>query len=420
MAAGEGFALASNPEFLRAVSRRRGLPDPWMTVIGSPRARRPSSGCAELLSPVRRRACAPSATRPRPSSSSARTTSTTPRRSASGTRCGWSPASSVSTSTRSPAPSPSSAEGSINPQYGIRGGAPYGGVCLPKDTCGFLGFADDARRATCRCCAAVVEVNEHSGASSVTQTRSRRAAEQAVADTDRRMTSTSSDYYVLGTPAGRARPVPLGMLADPAASRRCSTSPCVNDYRTADDASSSRSTRRTRMIFATRDRVLAGQRRRGGHPRHRRHRQGLPGDRRAVPGDGRDHRRPGQARRAASRAGTRRRPSWSRWSTPTPSGRPTWPREVCKPFADPRIGGVGTRQSVYGSRRACWPGSPTCSSTTATSTRTPARRLLGRAVSCLSGRTAVYRRDAADGDRAGRSWARRSGACPACPATTSG
>ena len=34
-----------------------------------------------------------------------------------------------------------SAEGSINPQYGIRGGAPYGGVCLPKDTCGFLGFA---------------------------------------------------------------------------------------------------------------------------------------------------------------------------------------------------------------------------------------------------------------------------------------
>jgi len=34
-----------------------------------------------------------------------------------------------------------SAEGSINPLYGIRGGAPYGGVCLPKDTNGFLGFA---------------------------------------------------------------------------------------------------------------------------------------------------------------------------------------------------------------------------------------------------------------------------------------
>ena len=31
----------------------------------------------------------------------------------------------------------------MNPQYGIRGGAPYGGACLPKDTNGFLGFAAD-------------------------------------------------------------------------------------------------------------------------------------------------------------------------------------------------------------------------------------------------------------------------------------
>src|SRR6185295_1187485 len=34
-----------------------------------------------------------------------------------------------------------SAEGSFNRSYGIRGGAPYGGVCLPKDTKGFLGFS---------------------------------------------------------------------------------------------------------------------------------------------------------------------------------------------------------------------------------------------------------------------------------------
>jgi cellulose synthase/poly-beta-1,6-N-acetylglucosamine synthase-like glycosyltransferase len=65
--------------------------------------------------------------------------------------------------------------------------------------------------------------------------------------------------------------------------------------------------------------------------------------------------------------------------------------EVSKPFGDPRIGGVGTRQSVYGSKgflsritdmfldhryfdeNAC-------------------QSYLGRAVSCLSGRTAVYRR----------------------------
>lgn len=67
--------------------------------------------------------------------------------------------------------------------------------------------------------------------------------------------------------------------------------------------------------------------------------------------------------------------------------------EVCKPFADPRIGGVGTRQSVYRGRgllsritemfldhryfdeNAC-------------------QTYMGRAVSCLSGRTAVYRRAA--------------------------
>jgi hyaluronan synthase len=65
--------------------------------------------------------------------------------------------------------------------------------------------------------------------------------------------------------------------------------------------------------------------------------------------------------------------------------------EVCKPFADPRIGGVGTRQNVYRPRgflaritdmfldhryydeNAC-------------------QSYVGQAVSCLSGRTAIYRR----------------------------
>jgi hyaluronan synthase len=65
--------------------------------------------------------------------------------------------------------------------------------------------------------------------------------------------------------------------------------------------------------------------------------------------------------------------------------------EVRKPFADPRIGGVGTRQSVYGS-----------SGFLARITdmfldhryfdENAAQSRLGRAVSCLSGRTAVYRR----------------------------
>ncbi|TMK37021.1 MAG: UDP-glucose/GDP-mannose dehydrogenase family protein [Actinobacteria bacterium] len=35
------------------------------------------------------------------------------------------------------------AEGMWNPRYGTRGGLPYGGICLPKDAVGFLGFARD-------------------------------------------------------------------------------------------------------------------------------------------------------------------------------------------------------------------------------------------------------------------------------------
>jgi cellulose synthase/poly-beta-1,6-N-acetylglucosamine synthase-like glycosyltransferase len=66
--------------------------------------------------------------------------------------------------------------------------------------------------------------------------------------------------------------------------------------------------------------------------------------------------------------------------------------QVCQPFADPRIGGVGTRQSVYGSAGFL-----------ARITdmfldhryfdENASQSLVGQAVSCLSGRTAVYRRE---------------------------
>jgi len=65
--------------------------------------------------------------------------------------------------------------------------------------------------------------------------------------------------------------------------------------------------------------------------------------------------------------------------------------EVCKPFVDPRIGGVGTRQSVYGSS-----GFLTRITDMFLDHRyfdeNASQSRLGRAVSCLSGRTAVYRR----------------------------
>jgi hyaluronan synthase len=65
--------------------------------------------------------------------------------------------------------------------------------------------------------------------------------------------------------------------------------------------------------------------------------------------------------------------------------------EVSKPFADERVGGVGTRQSVYGARGFL-----------ARITdmfldhryfdENASQTYLGQAVSCLSGRTAIYRR----------------------------
>ncbi len=65
--------------------------------------------------------------------------------------------------------------------------------------------------------------------------------------------------------------------------------------------------------------------------------------------------------------------------------------EVSKPFADPQIGGVGTRQSVYGST-----GFLSRITDMFLDHRyfdeNASQSYLGRAVSCLSGRTAIYRR----------------------------
>jgi cellulose synthase/poly-beta-1,6-N-acetylglucosamine synthase-like glycosyltransferase len=70
--------------------------------------------------------------------------------------------------------------------------------------------------------------------------------------------------------------------------------------------------------------------------------------------------------------------------------------EVSKPFGDPRIGGVGTRQSVYGSRQGGLAGFLDRITDMFLDHRyfdeNACQSYLGRAVSCLSGRTAVYRR----------------------------
>jgi UDPglucose 6-dehydrogenase len=140
LSAGSGFALASNPEFLRAVSAAEDFANPWMTVIAS-RDPETVDRLRALLSPF----------------GGELRTFTNPAEAEfikaahnifNATKISfwnemWLVAQEIGVDLDPIASTVArSAEGSINPQYGIRGGAPYGGVCLPKDTQGFLGFAD--------------------------------------------------------------------------------------------------------------------------------------------------------------------------------------------------------------------------------------------------------------------------------------
>jgi cellulose synthase/poly-beta-1,6-N-acetylglucosamine synthase-like glycosyltransferase len=75
-----------------------------------------------------------------------------------------------------------------------------------------------------------------------------------------------------------------------------------------------------------------------------------------------------------------------------------WEPDVLKklkmPFADPRIGGVGTRQHMYpsnGDRPTIWERLADIYLDIRYSDEVPATTRWGRAVSCLSGRTAAYR-----------------------------
>jgi UDPglucose 6-dehydrogenase len=137
--AGEDFSLASNPEFLRAASAREDFLMPWMTVVGS-RSRRTVERLADLY---------------RPFGGQIKTFSDPAE--AELVKCAhnlynaakisfWNEMWLVARSLGIPLDSVAqtvaySAEGSLNPEYGIRAGSPYGGACLPKDAKGFLGFA---------------------------------------------------------------------------------------------------------------------------------------------------------------------------------------------------------------------------------------------------------------------------------------
>jgi UDPglucose 6-dehydrogenase len=136
---GVGFCLASNPEFLRAASAADDFRWPWMTVIGA-RNKRVQERLARLLAPFGgelRVFDNPTTTEMIKCAHNLYNAAKISYWNEMWQVCqklGINHDDVATTVARS-------AEASYNPLYGIRGGAPYGGVCLPKDTNGFLGFA---------------------------------------------------------------------------------------------------------------------------------------------------------------------------------------------------------------------------------------------------------------------------------------
>lgn len=136
---GEGFALASNPEFLRARCALEDFLSPRMTVIGS-RSPRTLERLEELLAPFggEMRRCGD----PRMAELIKCTHNLFNATKISFWNELWLVSRQLGLDARAVAETVArSSEASYNIQYGIAGGTPYGGACLPKDTKGFLGFA---------------------------------------------------------------------------------------------------------------------------------------------------------------------------------------------------------------------------------------------------------------------------------------
>jgi UDPglucose 6-dehydrogenase len=138
-AEGAGFVLAANPEFLRAASAEDDVRWPWMTVVGA-RSRRVGERLRDLLASfggevrVVDRPETAELVKCAHNLYNATKISFWNEMWLVARRLGLDPDEVAGTVARS-------AEASLNPRYGIRGGAPFAGRCLPKDADGFLAFA---------------------------------------------------------------------------------------------------------------------------------------------------------------------------------------------------------------------------------------------------------------------------------------
>ena len=137
---GDGFTLASAPEFLRANSALEDFLSPWMTVVAS-KSRRTVERVEALFRPFG------GELRTFKDPAIAEMIKCTHNVFNATKISFWNEVWMICERLGLPADEVASvvarsAEGSTNIEYGIRGGAPYGGACLPKDVAGYLGLGD--------------------------------------------------------------------------------------------------------------------------------------------------------------------------------------------------------------------------------------------------------------------------------------
>lgn len=137
----DGFGLASNPEFLRAECALEDFMRPRLTVIGS-RSKATRELLADLYAPFG------GEVRTYGNPAMAELIKVT-HNLYNATKISffneiWLLAEALGLDADAVSDTVSrSAEASWNREYGTKGGRPFGGACLPKDTRGFIGFAHD-------------------------------------------------------------------------------------------------------------------------------------------------------------------------------------------------------------------------------------------------------------------------------------
>lgn len=135
----DGYELAANPEFLRAECALEDFEHPWMTVVGA-RSRRTRERLADLYRPFGGELAVFANPAEAEMVKLAHNVYNATKISFFNEL--WTVANHLGLDTDRVAQAVSrSAEASWNPGYGIRGGRPFAGACLPKDVQGFLAFA---------------------------------------------------------------------------------------------------------------------------------------------------------------------------------------------------------------------------------------------------------------------------------------